>query len=845
MHIFVTIAHTMLQTIKNALGDSKTAAAKRTLPTVKKINALEDEIQKLSDEQLFAKTNEFRERYAQGETLEQLLPEAFAVVRETSVRETGLRHYDVQLTGGILLFQGKIAEMKTGEGKTLVATLPTYLNAIAGRGVHVVTVNDYLSRRDAVWVGQIYSRLDMTVGAISSDNASYIYDNTARAEHDEERDAVAEYKIMYDFLRPCTRRESYECDITYGTNSEFGFDYLRDNLEFKAKNLRQRDLAFAIVDEIDSILIDEARTPLIISAPAEQTEDLYTLFAGVVKNMQVDEHYIVDEKFSQIGLTDAGIEVAEKVLGIDNIYTDRGVKYVHHLEAAVRAKALYKKEKEYVVRDGQIVIVDASTGRMQPGRRWSEGLHQAIEAKEGLAIQQESKTVASVTYQNFFRMYDHLCGMTGTAETSAEEFFKVYGLDVVVVPTHRPVARIDHTDLIFQTERGKFMAIAKQVKELQAKGQPVLIGTVSVAKSEQLSDFLKNAGVSHAILNAKNHEREGEIVADAGRKGAVTVATNMAGRGVDIKLGGIEATEAQHEEIKSLGGLYVIGTERHDARRIDNQLRGRSGRQGDPGETAFYVSMEDDMMRIFANDMVKNMMGKMGLAEDEPITHRLISRSLETAQTRIEGMNFDGRKHVLQYDDVLNTQRKAVYAKRKTVLVGDDAEVQELMNDITAASEKFANTRDTNAEKIGEDRFMAIFRKVYLESINTYWMEHLDTMDMLRSSVSLRAYGQKDPLIEYKREGLIFFRQMLVDIDVSAGDTMSRLDTDAVLTNLEERAKAKAAAAEQMIETSVKSGLGTEKTRSGTVVKNDTEKIGRNDPCHCGSGKKFKACHGK
>jgi len=835
----------MLQTIKNVLGDSKTAAAKKTLPLVKKINALEEGMQKLSDEELFAKTDEFRARFKGGETLEQLLPEAFAAVRETSVRETGLRHYDVQLTGGILLFQGSIAEMKTGEGKTLVATLPTYLNAIAGRGVHVVTVNDYLSRRDAVWVGQIYSRLNMTIGVISSDNASYVYDSSARAEHDEERDEVAEYKIVYDFLRPSTRRESYECDITYGTNSEFGFDYLRDNLEFKAKNLRQRDLAFAIVDEIDSILIDEARTPLIISAPAEQTEDLYTMFAGVVRGMEKDKHYIVDEKFSQIGLTDEGIEVAEKTLGIDNIYTDRGIMYVHHLETAVRAKALYNNEKEYVVRDGQIVIVDASTGRMQPGRRWSEGLHQAIEAKEGLAIQQESKTVASVTYQNFFRMYDHLCGMTGTAETSAEEFFKVYGLDVVVVPTHRPVARIDQTDLIFQTERGKLIAIAKKVKELNATGQPVLIGTVSVAKSEQLSEFLKKEGVSHAILNAKNHEREGEIVADAGRKGAVTVATNMAGRGVDIKLGGVDATEAQYEEIKSIGGLYVIGTERHDARRIDNQLRGRSGRQGDPGETAFYVSMEDDMMRIFANDMVKNMMGKMGLAEDEPITHRLISRSLESAQTRIEGMNFDGRKHVLQYDDVLNTQRKSVYGKRKTVLVGDEEAVRELMDEVAAQSEVFEKTRSINEEKVGTDQFVRIFRKVYLESINTFWMEHLDTMDMLRSSVSLRAYGQKDPLIEYKREGLVFFRQMLIDIDAQAGDIMSRLDTDAVLAHLEKRANERAEAAEQMIETSVKSGLGTEKTRSGTVVKKDEQKIGRNDPCHCGSGKKYKACHGK
>lgn len=778
----------MLQTVRNILGDSNTAAAKKTKPLVQKINALEERMMALSDAELHAKTQEFKNRYQEGETLEQLLPEAYAVVREASRRETGLRHYDVQLVGGILLSQGMIAEMKTGEGKTLVATLPVYLYAIAGRGVHVVTVNDYLARRDAVWVGQIYARLGLSVGVVNGQNTSYRYDVSARAEHDEERDEVASYKIVHDFLSPCSRKESYECDITYGTNSEFGFDYLRDNLEFDADKLRQRELAYAIVDEIDSILIDEARTPLIISAPGKESEDLYTLFAGITKNMQLDEHYTVDEKNRQIAMTDAGIEYAERELGVDNIYADKGIKYVHHLETAVRAKALFHREREYVVQGGDVVIVDGSTGRLQPGRRWSEGIHQAVEAKEGVAIQSEMKTVASVTYQNYFRMYEHLCGMTGTAETSSEEFYKVYGLEVAVVPTNVPIQRIDRDDLIFQTERGKFMAIAKTVKQLHEKGQPVLIGTVTVEKSEQLSQFLQKEGIAHTVLNAKHHEKEGEVIADAGNKGAVTVATNMAGRGVDIKLGGVDASPEQYEEIKSLGGLYVIGTERHDARRIDNQLRGRSGRQGDPGETQFYVSMEDDMMRIFAGDMVKNMMGRMGLAEDEPIHHRMISRSLENAQTRIEGMHFDSRKHVLQFDDVLNTQRMTVYANRRTVLVGEDEDVEALLLDVSAGHDDFAQRREEKEAKLGREKYLQIFRKVYLEAINTYWMEHLDTMDMLRSSVSLRAYGQKDPLIEYKREGLIFFKQMLADIDAHAVDMMNRLDADAMV-ELEQRAK--------------------------------------------------------
>ncbi|MFW0871107.1 MAG: preprotein translocase subunit SecA [Patescibacteria group bacterium] len=792
-----------ISNIKKYLGDNATGAAKKTKPLVQKINALEGEMQALSDEALRAKTAEFKSRLQSGETLESLLPEAFALVREASVRETGLRHFDVQLTGGILLFQGKITEMKTGEGKTLVATLPVYLRALEGRGVHVVTVNDYLARRDAVWVGQIYARLGLSVGVINGENQSYVYDSSARVEHDEERDQVGAYRVIHEFLRASTRKESYECDITYGTNSEFGFDYLRDNLEFDASHLRQRELAYAVVDEIDSILIDDARTPLIISSSVEETENLYAQFAQITSRMKEGEHYIVDEKMRQVALTDAGIEVAEQALGIENLYTDRGITYVHHLETAVRAKALYHSEREYVIQNNQVVIVDESTGRLQPGRRWSEGIHQAIEAKEGLPIQSEMKTVASVTYQNYFRMYETLCGMTGTAETSAEEFYKVYNLDVALVPTHRPVARIDKNDLIFQTERGKFMAIAKKVKELNQKGQPVLIGTITVEKSESLSQFLDREGIRHTVLNAKKHEQEGGVIANAGKKGAVTVATNMAGRGVDIKLGGAEATEDEYKEVVALGGLYVIGTERHDARRIDNQLRGRSGRQGDPGETQFYVSLEDDMMRIFAGDMVKNMMGRMGLAEDEPIEHRMISRSLENAQTRIEGMHFDSRKHILQFDDVLNTQRITVYGKRRTVLVGSDEEVEALIQEIATTQAQIKEVQEAKESVMGKAQFLTLFRKVYLEAINTYWMEHLDTMDMLRSSVSLRAYGQKDPLIEYKREGLMFFKQMLADIDTQTITTLEGLEAES-LEQLEERAQARKQEMDRITQQSLK-----------------------------------------
>ncbi|MBI4079750.1 preprotein translocase subunit SecA [Candidatus Kaiserbacteria bacterium] len=758
---------------KSLFGDENAAALKRAEPIVTRVNALEEEIKKLSDEELRAKTDEFRKRLMDGIALDELAPEAFAVVREASRRTLGQRHFDVQLVGGMILHQGNIAEMRTGEGKTLVATLPAYLNALDGHGVHVVTVNDYLSRRDAVWMGQIYHALGLSVGVLNHES-SYRYDpahvpSDTREKEDAERDQTGGFKVLHDFLRPCSRREAYAADITYGTNNEFGFDYLRDNLEYESANLRQRDYHFAIVDEIDSILIDEARTPLIISAPISEAESLYGRFTAIARSLVPEEDYTVDEKHKQIALTDEGIEKAQKALGIENIYTDAGIKYVHHLETAVRAKALFERDKAYVVRDGQVVIVDEFTGRLQPGRRWSDGLHQAIEAKEGVSIQQESRTFASITFQNYFRLYKKLAGMTGTALTSSEEFYKVYGLNTVAVPTNKPSARKDLDDLIFQTEEGKMQAIARKVKELHEKGQPVLVGTVSVEKNELLSVHFKQEGIPHEILNAKNHEREGEIIAQAGRKGAVTIATNMAGRGVDIKLGGNPATDAEYGEVKNLGGLFVLGTERHEARRIDNQLRGRSGRQGDPGETQFFVSLGDSLMRIFASDVIKRVMGTFKIPEDEPIYNKMITRSLEKAQTRIEELNFDARKHVLAYDDVLNIQRKSIYARRRSLLTGEkeaiDEELSRLSDLPVEASAQagddaeFAGAVEGRKKELAES-FYPVVKRFLLQTVDFLWVEHLEAMEYLRSSVNLRAYGQRDPLVEYKKEGLKLFQEM-------------------------------------------------------------------------------------
>lgn len=725
---------------------------------VSDVNALEETISGLTDAALQDKTAELKKRHEDGEPLDDLLPEAYALVREAAKRTLSQRHYDVQIIGGILLHQGKITEMRTGEGKTLVGTLPVYLNALTGRGVHVVTVNDYLARRDAVWMGQVYAALGMTVGVINH-NESYRYD-PGHTEVDEDRDADGSYKIFYDYLKPCTRTEAYAADITYGTNNEFGFDYLRDNIEYEVKNLRQRDHHFALIDEIDSILIDEARTPLIISAPVAESENLYAAFSRIADKLEKDTHYTVDEKLKSATLNDAGIERAESLLGIDNIYTDKGIKYVHHLETAVRAKALYEKDKEYVVRDNEVVIVDEFTGRLQPGRRWSDGLHQAIEAKEGVRIQRESRTYASITFQNYFRLYEKLAGMTGTAVTSSEEFYTVYKLEVVPVPTHQAVKRIDNNDLIFQTEAGKHTAIARKIKELSEKGQPVLIGTASIEKNEVLSALLTKAGVSHEVLNAKNHEREGEIIAGAGEKGRVTLATNLAGRGVDIKLGGTDATEEEAKAVRDLGGLFVLGTERHEARRIDNQLRGRAGRQGDPGETQFFVSMEDQLMRVFAADTVKSMMGRLGIPEDQPIQNGMITRSLESAQKKIEGFNFDARKHVLSYDNVLNTHRQQVYERRRKLLRGSHKEVESVLEEVATVYPELADVITKKQQEYGDETWFELARRLILQVTDALWVEHLELMDYTRSSVNLRAYGQRDPLIEYRKEAVRLFREM-------------------------------------------------------------------------------------
>jgi preprotein translocase subunit SecA len=758
-------------------------------PMVVRINAEEEACLALSSEAIIEQVTQLKAAVQEGTSLDDVLPKMFALTREVAKRSLELRHYDVQLMGGVLLHQGKITEMRTGEGKTLVGTLPAALNALSGEGVHVVTVNDYLARRDAVWMGEIYAGLGLSLAVINHDT-SYIYD-AGHKEVDELRDREGSYKVFYEFLRPCTRREAYACDIVYGTNSEFGFDYLRDNIEFDTDRIRQRKHAYAIVDEIDSILIDEARTPLIISAPAQDSEDLYTVFAKVAEKLHAGEHFELDEKMNSAALTDAGIEAAEKMLGIENIYTDRGIKYVHHLETAVRAKGLYTRDKEYVVRDGEVVIVDEFTGRLQPGRRWSDGLHQAVEAKEGVAIQKESRTFASITYQNYFRMYDKLAGMTGTALTSEEEFYSVYKLEVVPVPTNKESQRLDRNDLIFQTSNGKYEAVIRKVKEVSATGQPVLIGTASIDTNESLSLALTKAGVTHEMLNAKNHEREGEIIAEAGKKGKVTLATNMAGRGVDIKLGGTHATKEEQEEVINLGGLFVLGTERHEARRIDNQLRGRSGRQGDKGETQFFVSMEDQLMRVFGGDRIKGLMGSFGIPEDQPIENKMISRQLEGAQSRIEGFHFDSRKQVLAYDNVLNQQRQIVYERRNKLLTGSTEEVDEVLKEVTALVPEVEEAIAAKKAEFGEVVWNDVVRKLCLQMIDILWVEHLEVMQATRSSVNLRAYGQRDPLIEYRKEGIRLFKEMQEVVLHRIAEVIPKVQPEALLKEEEELTKAR------------------------------------------------------
>ena len=864
------------------LFDSNEAEVAKLRPLVEEINALEPELEKLDDESLRAKTAELRERLDAGEALDDVLPEAYAAVREAAKRTLKQRHFDEQLIGGIVLHQGKIAEMKTGEGKTLVASLPLYLNALARQGAHLVTTNDYLAKTGAGWMAPIYHALGLTVAVIGHE-ISLIFDPSV-----EIADAV---DWRHKHWRPITRSEAYRCDVTYGQNAEYGFDYLRDNMVTDLAEIVERPLHFAIVDEVDSILIDEARTPLIISAPAEEAADTYYKFARIASRLVPGTDYIVEEKHRAVSLTEAGIGKVERQLGIRNLYADN-LELVHYLDNAVRARALYRRDKEYVVKDGKVVIVDEFTGRLMPGRRWSEGLHQAVEAKEGVPIERETKTWATITLQNYFRMYEKLAGMTGTAVTDAEEFFKVYKLDVVAIPTHRPMVRLDEADLVYRSVEGKYGAVVEEVKERNESGQPVLIGTTSVENNERLSALLSRHGIKHEVLNAKNHEREALIIARAGEKGAVTVATNMAGRGVDILLG---------EGVKELGGLRVIGTERHEARRIDNQLRGRSGRQGDQGSSRFYLSLEDDLMRIFAADWVKGVMGRLGFSDEMPIESKMVSRAIEQAQVKVEGYNFDTRKRTLEYDDVLNKQREVIYGERKKIL--ERAEMRDtileyLLDEVDAIADEHAALNDAESwdrdailasisallnlgaplqreqweairspaelkdalHNLSQDTYAAreteltpevtraVERWVFLRTIDTFWVDHLTAMEELREGIYLRGYGQRDPLIEYKNEARRMFDELTGRIQTGVAQTILRVTIrTAEQAERHEKAGSTRTTANPP-EAGRPSGNGQPSGPSalrapGTLPRG--AKLGRNDPCWCESGKKYKKCHGR
>ncbi len=801
--------------LSKILGDDSQKFVKQIDPIIEKVNGLEKETSLLSNDQLKEKSLSLIEIVKNGKTLDDVLPEAFALIRESAKRTLNQRHFDVQLVGGIVLHKGKIAEMRTGEGKTLAATAPAYLNALSKKGVHIVTVNDYLAKRDAVWMGQIYHLLGLSVGCIAHESA-FIYDPEYKAENNEEideiRDQIGSFKVMEDYLRPVSRKEAYSADITYGTNHEFGFDYLRDNMVYEQSQKSQRELSFAIIDEVDSILIDEARTPLIISAPDTESSAMYRDFAKIIPHLKAESDYQMFEKEKAVTLTEDGILKIEKILGTDNIYEDKGVRYLHYLEQALRAEVLFKKDRDYVVKDGQIIIIDEFTGRLMHGRRWSGGLHQAVEAKEGLNVQAESITLATISIQNYFRMYSKLAGMTGTALTSAEEFVKVYNLDVIVVPTNRPMIRNDSKDAIYKTEKAKLEAIVKRIKECHEKGQPVLVGTRSIEKNEHIGRLLDVEGIPHNILNAKNHQKEGEIIAQAGKLGAVTVATNMAGRGVDIVLGGNPLDEKEAQKVKEFGGLLVIGTERHEARRIDNQLRGRSGRQGDPGESQFYLSLEDDLMRIFAKDRISAIMERFNFPEDQPIESMIISKAIESAQSQIEGMNFDVRKHLLEYDDVMNVHRDTFYKKRNAILLDSLDDLKKKVN------ESFKDDKEKLLEKekeIGEKDFWPVARFMTLRSMDNLWIGHLEEMEYLRDQVRLRSYGQLDPVIEYKNEGYKMFNQLLKMIDDFIVKSISNI------------------------------AVKTEYQKPKEVVNIGDKKVGRNDPCPCGSGKKYKKCCGK
>ncbi|MBU4350915.1 preprotein translocase subunit SecA [Candidatus Parcubacteria bacterium] len=806
-------------------GDPNEKYLKSLAPLIEKINSLEKEIEGFDNEKLKEKSLELTQKVTKGESLDSILPEAFALAREAAKRNLKQRHFDVQLLGGIVLHQGKIAQMLTGEGKTLAATLPLYLNALEGKGCHLVTVNDYLAKRDAIWMGQIYNALGLSTGCVTQ-QGSFMYDPNYKEkdveEKDRQRDETGSFKIVEDFLRPCTKKEAYEADVTYGTNNEFGFDYLRDNMVYDLANKSQRDFNFAIVDEVDSILIDEARTPLIISAPEQEPSKMYQEFSRIIPSLKKDEDYQIDEKLRVVTLTEEGINHVEKIMGMTDIYQQWGIKQLHHLEQSLKAETLFEKDKDYVVKNNQILIVDEFTGRILPGRRWSGGLHQAIEAKERVTVQPESLTLGTITFQNYFRMYKKLSGMTGTALTSAEEFAKVYKLEAISIPTNRPLARKDLSDKVLKSENGKYKALVKEIKERNEKGQPVLVGTRSVQKNEYLGELLSREGVPHQILNAKHHEQEGQIIAQAGQVGAVTIATNMAGRGVDIILGGNPPDPAQAEKVKELGGLHIIGTERHDARRIDDQLRGRGGRQGDPGSSQFFLSLEDDLMRVFGGDSIKKMMEVLKIPEDEPIEASMVSKAIEEAQSKIEGFNLDMRSHVLEYDDVINKHRETIYRKRKEILERTKEKISSYALELLEKNNFSKEDYQKKQQGVGPDNFWQIEKFIFLKVIDNLWIDHLENLQTLQDAVRLRAYGQKDPLVEFKNEAHKMFQSLLTVFEAEAAKVLND-----VKPSLQTRAPA------------ISPSIPGEK------------KVNRNDPCPCGAKKsdgspvKYKHCHGK
>jgi len=916
--------------LRKIFGTKHERDVKRIMPTVVASNAFEPSVRALGDAELQAKTDEFRKRLEAGEPLDELLPEAFAVCREAARRTVGMRHFDVQLIGGVVLHEGKIAEMATGEGKTLVATLPAYLNGLTGRGVHIVTVNDYLAKRDAQWMGPIYHALGLTVGVIQHE-ASFRYDP-----------AYVTSDVRMTALRPCARQEAYRADVTYGTNNEFGFDYLRDNMRFTLDELVQRELHYAIVDEVDSILIDEARTPLIISGPADESTDLYykldriipklkraaTIVEGKLSEIEAQKEgdYIVDEKARAVALTEQGIATCERLLSVDNLYDPQHITLLHHIQQGLRAHALFKRDVDYVVKDGQVIIVDEFTGRLMPGRRWSDGLHQAVEAKEGVRIERENQTLATITFQNYFRMYEKLAGMTGTAETEAEEFAKIYKLDVTVIPTNRPLVRVNLPDVVYKTEREKFNAAVEDIIERNTRGQPVLVGTVSIEKSEQLSKLLKKRGIRHEVLNAKYHEREAEIVAQAGREGSVTIATNMAGRGTDILLGGNpdflskeilrkkgldpataapgertaalgearRITEPEHARVVGLGGLHILGTERHEARRVDNQLRGRSGRQGDPGSSRFYLSLEDDLLRIFGSHRIQKIMERLGMEEGEPIEHKLVTRAIATAQKRVETHNYEIRKHLLEYDDVMNKQREIIYGMRRQILEGEPQAdtIAEWIEDLVAVtldayaaegahpedwdlgglgealyrqfdvripSARFgeavsreglaelvgAAVRERYADRereLGPDLVRALERHEMLVVIDAQWKDHLLSIDHLKEGIGLRGYGQRDPLTEYKKEAFDLFQDMVERVKAAVVERLFKVQIVRDAPMELPAITAWADARESRGELPAEPGRSTPPLKREPVRTPTGAKVGRNDPCPCGSGKKYKKC---